>query len=239
MRRFAFPLLLALASGCSSEEPSATIVLTAGQESDAFTRDPVPEQLQLDLLSATGTSKRLLDIGWPSGGFDIGDYDPNQTVAFEAFGRDASGQTVLRGASIYHALWLLDGAELPLFMGRVGETSRPSGQLPITRSNPVTGIVEARYIVSAGGSEARDSSGDEVSAATFTAYDLGAWNASSSHAALPRNPESLVMVMGRYALAIDEAGASWFDFSTYSTGEEDPPEGITFGGRRRRSGHPW
>lgn len=230
MRRFALIVGIALATGCSSQEdPTATIVLTAGQELDAFTREPVPVRLELDAVSLTGASEPILEIAWPARGFDIGDYDPDRIVAFEAFGRDASGQTVVRGASVFHLLWTLDGAEVPLFMGRVGELSRPAGQLPVTRSGGTAAIVDARFVVSAGGSEVRDADGAQLEPATFGAYDLGAWNASPARAALPRSPASLAVVMGRYALVVDDAGASWFDFASYAVGDAEPPEGFTFG----------
>ena len=222
-------LLLALTTGCSSEDPaSATIVLTAGQETDAFTRDPAPQRLVLQAVSTSGATEQMLDIAWPTSGFEIGDYNPDQVVAFEAFGRDATGQDILRGATIYHALWTLDGANVPMFMGRLGELSRPSGVMTSTRVDGVAAVVDARFIVSVGGTDASGSDGSDTDPAAFAAYDLGLWSASPAIETFPRNPKSLAMVLGRYGLAIDDGGASWFDFATYGAVNAEPPEGLSF-----------
>lgn len=223
-------LIVCLAASCSTEEPvTATIVLTAGLEDDAFTREPAPARLELHAVATSGSMQKIVDTTWPAGGFSIGEYDPNQVFAFEAAGKDTTGQTILRGATIYHALWLIDGTDVPLFMARVGEIGRPDGLLPIAREGGVAAIVDGRFIVSAGGSEARNIDGTSADPATISAYDLGQWTASSVKQTLPRTPESFVMVLGRYGLFIDDAGASWFDFATYDSADAVAPDGMEFG----------
>jgi hypothetical protein len=221
-------LVAALSLGCSEEEPPPVkLLLTPGQEGEAFTRAPAPERLVLRAISTTGKSSDVLNVRWPSSAFELGDFDREQMVAFEALGQDAAGQTVVRGATIYHALWGLTGT-LPVFLGRVRETSRPAGLLPIAHEHGLAAIVDARFIVSVGGTAARRADGSSVEPTAFAAYDLGAWSATTVSGTLPRNPRSLVMLRGQYGLAIDDGGASWFDFATFASSEATAPEGMSF-----------
>jgi hypothetical protein len=229
--RYALSVLLLAGSflGCAEEEPvPVALVLTPGQETDAFTRSPAPERIILHANSVEGASSQVLDARWPTGAFTLGSLDTNQMAAFEAEGRDPAGATVLRGATIFHVLWALDGTPLPVFMGRVGETSRPPGVLPFTHIGGLTTVVDARFIVSAGGTEALRDDGTASDPATFSVYDLGQWKASSATGTLSRNPRSLVTIQGRWALVIDDAGASWFDFATFESTDVTAPEGMTF-----------
>ncbi len=229
--RYALSFLLLGCSflGCAEEEPIPVVLeLIPGQEADAFTRSPVPTQLVLRANTIDGGSSQILDARWPSGAFTLGALDTNQMAAFEAEGRDATGAVVLRGATIFHALWAIDGAPLPVFVGRVGETSRPPGVLPFTHVGGLTTVVDARFIVSAGGTEALGPDGTASDPATFSVYDLGQWKASSATGTLSRVPLSMVTIQGRWALVIDEAGASWFDFATFVSTDVTAPEGLAF-----------
>jgi hypothetical protein len=226
--RTALPALL-LAAGCSSTEPpSATLILDRGQEADAFTREPSPTRLTINGISTSGTPSQLASMSWPTEAFDVGDFDTDQTVAFEAIGLDAAGKKVVRGATIFYDLWAIDGVEIPVFMGRTGETSRPSGGMSVARRGGCAAIVAGRFIVHAGGSDALDASGQEASAALFGAYDLGVWSASPAGFELPRVPRTMAVVQGQFALLIDDAGASWFDFASYTSAEATPPDGMSF-----------
>ncbi|PIE05315.1 MAG: hypothetical protein CSA75_05385, partial [Sorangium cellulosum] len=182
----------------------------------------------LHAVSTLGDRKKLVDRAWPSSTFDIGDYDPKQIVAFEAEGFDASGKKVLRGATIFHSLWTLEGTQVPIFVGRTNEMSRPTGELGISRTDGVAAIVDGRFIVSLGGSNVRNLDGSAADPATFAAYDMGEWVPSKVHETFPRTPRTLAIVQGRFGLAIDDAGASWYDFATNSASDVEPPVGVTF-----------
>ena len=215
--------------GCSSAEPpNATLVLDHGKEVDAFTRDPRPTRLVIDGLTLPGGTSQLASIAWPTGEFDIGDFDTSQTIAFEARGLDATGATVVRGASIFYDLWAIDGAQIPIFMARAGETSRPSGDMSLARRGGSVAIVAGRFIVRAGGSEVTDLTGQGASPALFDAYDLGMWRASAATYELPRAPLTMAVVLGQFGLLINDVGASWFDFASYASAEASPPEGMSF-----------
>jgi len=232
LRRFALlssGMLLSCALGCSSTETrTATLVLDHGKEADAFTKDPRPTKLIVNGVTASGNTDQLVSRSWPSGGFDIGDLDPDQTMAFEVLGVDATGATVVRGASVYFNLWSVEGVELPLFVGRTREMSRPTGALPMSRRGGVVGMVASRFIVHAGGTDVTDDAGQPVSGAVFDAYDLGWWRASGATYELPRTPQTMAIALGQFALLIDDLGASWFDFASYDVADATPPEGMSF-----------
>ncbi len=221
-----WPLLLL---GCSSAAPSpATIVILAGQESDAFTRAPVPDHLTIDAVGIDGTSKQIARVAWPVDSFDIGDLDKSQTAAIAASLEDSADRPLLRGQTLYYSLATLYGHDVPVFVGRVGEFSRPPGALPIARSGGALGIISSQFLVVAGGSATLDANGSAVPASTISAYDLGAWNVVSASLQLPRSPTAMPIVLGEYALLIDETGATWFDFATHDQAEATAPAGVSF-----------
>jgi hypothetical protein len=122
----------------------------------------------------------------------------------------------------------LDGSQIPLFMGRVGEMARPPGLLPASRSGGVTGIVDGQLLIVAGGTEVADSNGASLPATSAAAYDLGLWSPLSAVAALPRAPSTMAIVALRYGLLIDAAGATWVDFDTSASTEAQAPAGMSF-----------
>ncbi|MBI5531101.1 MAG: hypothetical protein HY898_00195 [Deltaproteobacteria bacterium] len=224
-----FALLLSL-HACSTSKPNATLVLIPGQETDAFTREPKPTQLKIHAVSIAGEKQTLASMPWPTGTFDIGDLPTDQFAALEAVGSTAAGDAVVRGRTLPMALGSLDGAEVPLFMGRVGEMARPPGSLPVSRTRGVAGIVGGLYLVTSGGTDVLDASGAPVTAASAIAYDLGLWaplqyTASSN---LPRTPLTMAIVSLHFGLLIDAQGATWIDFDTTENVEATAPAGMTF-----------
>ncbi|HQB42345.1 MAG TPA: hypothetical protein PLV85_02025, partial [Polyangiaceae bacterium] len=229
-RKRLIPLLFALLVGaCAEQDPlPITLVVTSGQEKDAFIQAPAPERFTLRLISVEGAPSQLLQAPWPSQPITLEGLDTNQLAAFEGIGSDIDDVPVMRGATILHPLWAVGAQSLPLFMGRVGKTSRPDGVLPFSHVHGLSAIVSARFIVSAGGTEAYRTDGSSSDPAAFSVYDVGLWQASTATGTLPRMPRAMAMVQGRWALVIEEQGASWFDFSTFESTEVAAPEALTF-----------
>jgi len=226
-------LFTALLPGCDNGDPDPIVVsFTSGKETDAFTDSslpdaPAPKTLRLHTVSLDGTSSQVLETGWPSGTVSL-DIALNQQVAFETFGRSAQGAILLRGASIYHALWLQNDDPIPLFLGRVGLLSRPPGTLPLSHVGGFAAAMDGRFLVSVGGVDALSEDGTTTDPARFVAYDLGLWQPSTISETLPRVPRSFAMMRGRWALIIDDHGADWFDFFTFASTKAVAPDGMDF-----------
>lgn len=224
-----FLTLAALSSACSStSDPPATLVILSGQETDAFTRAPVPDHVTVRAVDLNGNASDLVSVPWPAESFDIGDLNNSQIAAFQASLDDAASTPLLFGQSVYYALGSLSGYEIPLFVGRTGAWSRPTGALPVARSRGVVGVIGAEFLVFAGGDNVLDTAGDAASSASIAAYDLAAWDAVDVSLELPRSPASMPVVLNEYALLINADGATWFDFATYDQAEATAPDGMTF-----------
>jgi len=218
-----------LALGCSSKDkPQATIVIVAGQEADAFSRKPVPDHLTVRSVDLDGRATDLVTVGWPTDSFDIGDLSQSGVAAIQVSIEDSASDPLLRGQTVYYSLWTLEGYDVPVFVGRVGELSRPPGSFSFSRRNALVGVVGAQYLVVTGGADTKDAAGSSVSPASLDAYDLAAWDAVPVSVTLPRAPTAMPIVLGQYALIIDDAGATWFDFGTDEQTQATPPDGMSF-----------
>jgi len=229
VRRVLSLLLLPLAVGCSEDStPTGSLVLIPGQETDAFTREPKPATLELRLISAAGTVQEVASMAWPAGAFDVGDLPQDQTGSFEAVGLDSSGKALLLGRTVPVQLASLDGAQLPLFMGRTAEMARPPDRMSTGRVGGVTGIVDGYLLITAGGEQVTDASGNSLAPSAASAYDVGLWGPLDAVPLLPRVPKSLVVIGGRYGLLVDDSGATWSDFDSANSNEAEPPAGSSF-----------
>jgi len=218
-----------LASACSSEDkPQATIVIVAGQEADAFTREPVPDHLTVRRVDLDGRAADLVTVAWPVDSFDIGDLSQSGVAAIQVSLQDNANRPLLRGQTVYYSLWTLAGYDVPVFVGRVGELSRPPGTFSFGGHDALVGVVGAQYLVVTGGTDTKDAAGSSASPAYLDAYDLAAWDAVPVSVELPRTPTAMPIVLGQYALIINDAGATWFDFGTYDQAEATPPDGMSF-----------
>ena len=229
MRRVLCLLLLPLAVGCSEDStPTGSLVLIPGQETDSFTREPKPATLELRLVSTSGAVEKLASMAWPTGGFDVGDLPLDQVASFEAVGLDTDGRTLLRGRTVPVLLENLDGAQLPVFVGRTSEMARPPDQMTTGRVGGVTGIVDGYLLITAGGEQVTDASGNALAPSAASAYDVGLWGPLDAVPLLPRVPKSLVVISGRYGLIVDDTGATWSDFDSASSEEATAPTGLSF-----------
>lgn len=229
---FALLSLAALASlnGCSSStDPSPTmLVLLPGQETDAFTRSPVPDHVTVRTIDGDGNVKTLVTAPWPASAIDLGTLDQSLIASFEVEASDAAGKTLLRGRSVFFGLWSLAGYEVPVFTSRIDESSRAPGSLPIGRRGGVASVVGGRFIVSAGGTNCRDALNASLEAARISAYDLELWGPANPVLALPRSPLSMAVVASDFGLIVDASGASWYDFLTTDTVTPTAPNGTSF-----------
>jgi hypothetical protein len=215
--RFATVAMLAIA--CGNDVPKGTIVLSVGEESEAFSRAPVPTSLVVEAIARDGTATALTTAALPATTVDVGDVDVNRVAALRVTARDAEGTLRLRGLSLPIQLGAFESASFPVFVQRVDEMARMPSPLGDAREDPRIAMARARYIVVAGGS------GDN--AKTGSLYDLALLKSFAFPSALSRAPSSLAVTGGKL-LVIDASGASVVELTEFTETSIDPPSGGTF-----------
>ncbi len=72
----AIAVLAPLLAACSST-PNGTLQLVTGEETDTFTRAPVPTRLRVDGVDSSGTATTLASVSLPASSIDLGTHDEN------------------------------------------------------------------------------------------------------------------------------------------------------------------
>jgi hypothetical protein len=213
-------LLLAACSSTPSEP--ATIVLSTGEETDAWIRTPAVDRVEIRLTSRFGTD--LVGASQaPTSSVEItnvlyvGGYG-----GFEALGLDVTGSPVLRGLSTPFFIDELRDFSIPLFVGRKGEWARPSDTLEQPRRKPLLSLVYQQYLFAAGGQAITG-----VDGSIPDVYDFGYWQIYKGQPRLARLPRSLA-ALDSLLLVIDDTGATWLDVSTDAATEAVAPAGLSF-----------
>lgn len=202
---FAWLGALAL-SGCGDDVADVTLTVTLGHESDALSRSPAVVRLDVSATSLSG-DVRVKTSAAPGGTFDLGELPIDDLLTFEASGVDAAGNVVVRGRSLGTSLAFAEGANLGLFVQRVGAFARPPEGLLAGHRAPATGAFVERYVLATGGASA-----DGSAATTMDYYDLGALGPAAS-APLSFGARTIVVV-GTLILAIGETEAAWLDITS-------------------------
>ena len=219
-KRAAFaPLgLLLLLPACSKGYlTDGVITITTGQESDAWTAEPAAQTVQVEMVRDTRTT--LAHVAAPVTSISIGTEGPENVIAsFEATGFDAFGNAVMRGSTVALGVIGFSGAQVPLFMGRVGGLSRAPGDLVFSRRHPQAVVLYHGYLLISGGADPQPN---------LDIYDLARWRVAPKQQPLPKVPQSWA-VAGAKLLLIDQDGPTWLDMSTYTTSTVDIPVGLDF-----------
>jgi hypothetical protein len=220
----ALAISAAILGACSSDPPVLMIDVITGQETDAFTKDPSVTRVDITAVSSDGEVS-LKASAAPGGSFDFGEVPDDLLFQFEVTGVDATGATVVRGRSLSGILLsAVSGDAVPVFAQRLRAWARPPGGLPAGHvGGPAVSLAE-RYVVSMGGSSATGADGAAVDVKLTEFYDLFAYGGAAGPV-LPRLPKSSV-ARTEVMLLIDDAGATWVDFSSGFYFEEALPEGL-------------
>jgi hypothetical protein len=221
-RRFLSPLAglaLGFTGACSSND-SGTIDLNTGEETDTFTRSPTPTKLEVDSIDSTGKSTTLASVAYPANSIDLGSVDPGSSGILQISGFDAAGDRILAGQSIPMVYGWLAGLSLPVFVQRTQEFARLPNPPSDARPSPVVGVVEARYLVVAGGSDA-------TLAPTTLVYDLANLAPVYPAITLPETPKSMAFV-GLVGWFFNDSGVSQYDFSSGTSTTVTLPTGPSF-----------
>jgi hypothetical protein len=213
--------LLPLLACSSSDPPTGVITLTTGGEADAWSIDPAPQNVLLELVRET-TRTPLANVATPvTSSIPIGSDGARGVIAkFEGTAFDGSN-VVMRGSTVPFYIYGFAGIDVPLFMGRVGGFSRAPGELFFPRRQPQLAAFAQRYLLVSGGD------GAQTIPAAFDVYDVSTWSVIKEQPPLPRVPESWAAVDPK-VLLIDHAGATWLDLATSLASVVQAPVGLDF-----------
>jgi hypothetical protein len=215
LRLLRLPLFGFLALSCNSN-PSGTIQLLTGGETDTFTRPPQPTEIKVVANDGTSSPPTLATAPYPTDSIDLGNQNETAVAAIEVFGLDASGNTLIYGESVPVEYGALDGATLPIFVQRVGENARLPNPLSDARQAPTLAFISDRFLIVAGGA-------DPTLATTTIAYDFAQFAMLPSPPTLPHAAMSMPMVGGTVALVIDGSGAAaYYDFAGNTSSQDLP-----------------
>jgi hypothetical protein len=205
------------------EDPPFGMVLTTGQELDAWAREPAPARVIVTARVAAPNTPgesliTLVDQAWPfdrlsTNGLAFGAY---ALVSAEV--RDASDKVLMRGETPVFQVNEGFGRELPLLVGRVNEFARPEGRLAGAWPNPKPILLDGRYIFLSGGDGTGTGGGAEL-------FDLVRLAPLTTSAKLPRSPATVMTSDGQKALLINSEGATSYDFVAASSSEVALPAG--------------
>ena len=218
--------LLPLLPACSSTYLTDGVVkITTGQESDAWTVDPVVKNVLLEMVQSSGRTT-LAEVAAPVTEISIGTDGPSGTIAtFDATGFDADANVAMQGSTVPLDVYGFEDAIIGLFMGRVGGLSRAPGDLIFPRRHPQLAILAYGYLLISGGDDAQ---------ANLDVYDMVLWEAAKQQAPLPKVPGSWATTGSALSpaqaklLLIDQAGATWLDLPTRETSGVNAPAGLDF-----------
>ncbi len=163
------PSLVLLLPACSASPAQIDIDVTAGQETDAFTVAPAITQVNITVTSLDGTIDSTVSAA-PGQPFDFVDnFDDSEQVDIAVTGL-AGTATVMGGQSLTGLLLSAIQGTLPIFAQRKEQWSRPPGGLAASHVNGVAGVVQDRYLLLTGGTNA---TGDTTSSAVnVDTYDI-------------------------------------------------------------------
>jgi hypothetical protein len=207
-------LALALGAGCGDPTlPGASLVLTSGQETDAWDRSPTPASLTITARDVNGP-RTLAERPWPVDSLDLGQLAQTSSYAFDVAVRDGSGAVVMRGATPFVFSDEIAGVDLPVLCGRVGELARPPRGLAAAATAPQVALLGGRYVLVADGSTG--SLGSQL-------YDTAFLLPLSTEGALPRAPGAVATADGVNVLLVDAGGGTLLDTSTGAAEARDVP----------------
>src|SRR4051812_11924831 len=218
---------LFLLPACSKSYLSdGEISFTTGQESDAWSAEPTAQNVQVELVQSTRTT--LANVAAPVTKISIGTDGPENVIAsVDATGFDGDGNVVMRAVGVPLQIFGFAGAQITVFMGRVGGFSRAPGDLVFPYHHPQVAIQYHGYLLISGGDDAR---------ADVDLYDMARWQPApvdnnengEPEQALPKVPESWAVARSKLLL-VDHEGATWLDMSTGKTSAVTIPTGLDFG----------
>lgn len=217
------PALLVVA--CSSEPiPSGRYIITTGQESDVFTRSPVPVKFEVTQVDSNGNTTSLQASDKPIEAIDVG---YTGSYSFQLQGTDADNQRRIQAMSYYAPAWSLAGQENTLFAGRTDVFCRPPENLTVALGDhPAVGMFWGQMMWITGTSANTSTVGE--------GYDFFSWKQVSqptfiSQTVCANSPctfKSIANYGGQFGLAIGDNWAVGIDIQNQSITDVKVPSGL-------------
>jgi hypothetical protein len=173
MIRFCLPACVAVCCACSAEPlPAGHYRILTGQETDTYTREPVPVTYKVTAYSSTDSNAAATEVATSDQPITSIEVPATGSNWYTLTAEDADGERRIQATSFAISGITVAGYEYPLFAGRTDVFCRPpSAFLTAQGDHPPVGLVWGRYLWAVGGSS-------DTSLATDS-YDLIAWNESS------------------------------------------------------------
>ena len=204
-------LVVMLVAACS--DPTGTVSIVTGEETDVFSRQPAPTTLVTELVALDGTKKELSRQTLPVASVDLGNLQQSDIGGVAVTGLGPDGKALVKGQTLLVQWGALRESQLLLFAQRTGELARvPSGPAAADVGPGV--MVEGRFVFGVHGS-------------TAYLYDLLTLHTLTGAPALPRAPKS-VASLSSAALLIDDNGATSFDLQNGGAVDFPAPANGTF-----------
>jgi hypothetical protein len=201
-------------SACSSSD-SGTLQLVTGEEDASATFAGVTT-LTVKWVDSNAVAHDLTRVSWPAASIDLGSLDESTVGMIEVYGTSATGQNLVFGSLVPLPFGSLAGMSVPVFVQRVGSFARLPDASDDERTAPLLGVLGARYLVIAGGSESSNST---------QLYDLLELEQLPSPPALPIAPESMALA-GTVAYLVNATSAATYDLSDGEGGTWQLPPAI-------------
>jgi hypothetical protein len=215
-------LACALLVGCGSDPiPSGRMRLVQGLETDTWTRDPAPVNIEVEKQLLDGERSLLTTLTAPASEFTL---DNGAVGRYDVLGKDANGAVQVRGTSL-----LLDprgfaGALLPLYVARTGEFSRPDAMQRDVGEAPFLNFLFGRHLFAV-------ERGGEPPVVTES-FDAAYWD---TYGGLPtfacsQGPcsfRSMAVILGSVLLGVGADFANWYDIEYGRYQIAQLPSGMT------------
>ena len=221
MRRLLLAGLALALGGCSDELADGVMVLVTGLETETLTGPPPIESVEIVRQDPDGSEEVVETLAVLPG--DIPRFSMSGGVTqYEARGLDDEGEVRVRGRSFLVNPSALREYTLPLFVGRVGEFSRPNPLVTPAGAYPNLAGLGGRYLLITG--ESLDGT------LNIGGFDFGWWSPAtgerfecpdSSCAVL-----SMAVVRESIALLVGEDWAFVRDFANQAAGTLELPPGL-------------
>lgn len=225
MRGICCGLSLLLVAGCADDTDlgPGRVKLFTGLETDGWSAPPAIETVEVVREDTEGNREEYVTLDVPDDAVTLSFAIRGTTAFFEATGYDDEDEPVLGGRSFLLYPDGLEGATVPLFLGRKGRFSRPGALAGAPGDLPALGLLGGRFLLTTGQALS--------SVVNLHSFDFGLWYATGTDEFDCPTPgdctvRSMAVVNGVIVVLVADQFATWTDFSTTDSGELAVPSGL-------------
>lgn len=211
-----------LLSGCGSDPIApGQVRLVQGVETDTWTRDPVPVSIEVEKRLTDGERTPVATLAGPSSAFTLTGSDVGR---YEVLGKDAAGTVQVRGTTLLMDPRGFAGVQIPLYMARTGEFSRPDALERDIGERPLLTLMYGRHLfaVERGGEQ-------PVMTESFDALYWDTYGGLPTFNC-PQGPcafQSIATILDSIMLGVGADFANWYDIYERRFKVANLPAGLT------------